>query len=136
VAISNNRLVRIEDGNVTCTWRDSRDGNTVKEMTVEAGEFIRRFLLHVLPKNFYKIRYDGLLSSRNRKKLERCKAILGVTTVPALQDAHPQRWEAVLFALTGRDPQLCPKCQQGRMVRKDILSPVPNALPCERYVPP
>jgi hypothetical protein len=66
VAIPNGRLVSIQDGRVYFKWRDSRKGNQIKETSLDAVEFIRRFLLHVLPSGFVKIRHFGFLSNRNR----------------------------------------------------------------------
>ena len=68
VAISNNRLLDIEDGQVRFQWKDYRDGGQVKTMTLSAEEFIRRFLLHVLPDGFQRIRYYGFLGNRYRKR--------------------------------------------------------------------
>ena len=79
VAISNNRLCDIEDGKVCFTWKDYRDHNRQKVMTVAADEFIRRFLLHVLPEGFHRIRYYGFLGNRHRaQKLARCRELLGM----------------------------------------------------------
>lgn len=73
VAISNHRILKIEDGKVTFKWRDYKDNNKNKAMTLDAFEFIRRFLLHILPRSFVKIRHYGTLSNRNRKaKLKKC----------------------------------------------------------------
>lgn len=66
VAISNNRLIDIEDGAVRFRWKDYRHGNRQKAMAVSADEFIRRFLLHVLPEGFHRIRYYGFLGNRHR----------------------------------------------------------------------
>jgi hypothetical protein len=80
VALSNDRLVKMEGNQVTFRWRDSADNNNIKWLTLEALEFIRRFLLHVLPEQFVKIRYYGILGHRSRKtKLSRCKRLLGVS---------------------------------------------------------
>ena len=68
VAISNERIVKIEDGKVTFKWRNYKDENKMKEMTVTIKEFIRRFLMHILPPKFMKIRYYGILGNRNKKK--------------------------------------------------------------------
>src|SRR5437879_3811110 len=64
VAISNHRIQAVEDGNVRFSWRDRRDGDAVKAMTVSAEEFIRRFLLHALPRSFMRIRSFGFLANR------------------------------------------------------------------------
>ena len=77
VAISNRRLVSMEDGRVTFEWKDYADGNQTKTMTLEAVEFIRRFLLHVLPSGFVHIRHFGFLANRKRKqKLALCRSLL------------------------------------------------------------
>ncbi len=79
VAISNDRLVKLENNRVTFRYRDRNDNDTVKLMTLDASEFIRRFLLHILPAGFMKIRYYGILSNRNRKcKLAVCKSLFGL----------------------------------------------------------
>jgi hypothetical protein len=75
VAISNNRILDCKDGNVSFKWRDYKDNNKWKVMTITAQEFIRRFLLHVLPSRFIKIRHYGILGNRNKKKV---KALQGV----------------------------------------------------------
>lgn len=122
VAISNNRITDITDGKVTYKYRDYKDGNKDKLMTVEAHEFIRRFLLHILPDNFVKIRHYGILSNRNRNtKLKRCKEILGISTKKSKEKIS---WQELLKELTGKDPRICPHCNIGRLVRKEILSQV------------
>ena len=77
VAISNGRLLGLEEGRVRFRWRDSKDHNQIKEMSLDAVEFIRRFLLHVLPCGFVKIRHFGFLSNRNRRAMvEHCRKLL------------------------------------------------------------
>ena len=130
VAISNNRIVRVEDGQVTFWWRDYRDGDRVKQMTLDASEFIRRFLLHILPSGFFKIRYYGTLSSRNHQtKLKRCKEIFGIIEDQKGQATQSVTWEELLFELTGIDPRICPRCKKGRMIRKEVLRPVSHSPP-------
>jgi len=122
VAISNNRVTDISGGKVTYKYRDYKDGNKNKLMTVGAHEFIRRFLLHILPDNFVKIRHYGILSNRNRStKLKRCKELLGISTKKTKEKIS---WQELLKELTGKDPRICPHCSIGRLVRKEILSPV------------
>ena len=79
VAISNHRLLKLEDGIVTFSWRDYRDNNLIKQMSLDAEEFIRRFLLHILPAGFQRIRHYGYLSNRNRNE----KLALGFRLQPA-----------------------------------------------------
>jgi hypothetical protein len=118
VAISNQRIKSYENGSVTFRWKDYRDGQKTKLMTLTVDEFIRRFLLHVLPANFYRIRYYGLLANRDRvSKLARCREFLGV--IAALESLARKRkpFDALLLELCGVDVWCCPKCQTGRMIR-------------------
>jgi hypothetical protein len=107
---------------VTFRWRDSADDDKIKLLTLEAFEFIRRFLLHVLPDRFVKIRHYGLLSNRGRKiKLQRCQKLLGVPTKEEQEESPKETWQDLLTRLTGIDPRVCPFCGQGKMVEKEIL---------------
>jgi len=116
VGISNNRIVKLENGNVTFKWRDYSDENKEKLMTVTAHEFIRRFLIHVLPDRFTKIRHCGLLSSRNKKaRLKLCKKLTNTHT-------NPKPKEKISFIqlfkkLTGKDFSICPCCGIGHLSR-------------------
>jgi len=83
VAISNNRIVSIKDDNVTFKWRDYKDASKWKLMTVSSEEFIRRFLIHILPPGFMKIKHYGLLSNRNKSiKLTLCKQLTNTPIFP------------------------------------------------------
>jgi len=124
VALSNDRLVKMEDNRVTFRWRDSADNNTIKLLTLEALEFIRRFLLHVLPSQFVKIRYYGILSHRSRKgKLLRCQKLLGVVTPDELKQVLKESWQDLLTRITGIDPRVCPYCGKGKMIQRETLPP-------------
>ena len=124
VALSNDRLVKMEDNRVTFRWRDSADNNTIKLLTLEALEFIRRFLLHVLPSQFVKIRYYGILSHRSRKgKLLRCKKLLGVLIPDGSKEVLKEAWQDLLTRITGIDPRVCPYCGKGKMIQRETLSP-------------
>ena len=121
VAITNNRIVKIEDDQVTFTYRDRRDNDKTKLMTLDAFEFIRRFLFHVLPDGFMKIRHYGLLSNRNKNdKLLLCKRLLGVDVK---NEDNRESWEDLLYRSTGVDPRICPYCGKGRMIKKEELQP-------------
>jgi hypothetical protein len=127
VAISNHRLVDIEDGQVTFNWRDYRDNHQQKTMPLSADEFIRRFLLHVLPSGFHRIRYYGFLGNRHRKKkLERCRQLLGMappkqsSSEPATPEDYRDRYQR----LTSRSLRECPVCHRGRMITVTILAQV------------
>lgn len=125
-AFANYRLLGLEDGQVRFLWRDNRDGGRVKEMSLAAEEFIRRFLQHVLPQRFVRIRYYGLLGGGQRKeKLRRCRALLGLD--PALPVVQPEPYEVVVQRLTGVDLLVCPVCGAGRMVHKRDLEPLVGA---------
>jgi len=127
VAISNHRLVEIEDGQVKFHWRDYRDNNQQKTMTLSAEEFIRRFLLHVLPRGFHRIRYYGFLGNRYRKeKLEHCRQLLNMTpphessSQPQPREDYRDRYER----LTGHSLRECPVCHRGRMIVVKLLAGV------------
>lgn len=131
VAISNNRLAFFDNGYVTFKWRDYRDNNKQKFMTVTAEEFIRRFLMHILPDKFVKIRHYGILSNRNKfTKLKKSKELIGgvfkITSPSKLSSAE------LLFRLTGVDLNVCPCCTKGKMLRQGKLQPKnfspPNVL--------
>lgn len=114
VAISNNRILSLEDGKVTFRWRDYSDGNKVKRMTLDAEEFIRRYLLHVLPKEFRKLRHYGLYAPRNKQ--ERLKLCRRLTGTPAPEAAMPVVER--LRNLLGKDFDLCPCCKIGHLSRE------------------
>ena len=123
VAISNNRLLDIENDQVSFQWKDYRTGGQVKTMTLSAEEFIRRFLLHVLPCGFQRIRYYGLLGNRYRKeKLDQCRRLLGMR-MPDQQRAAPveQDYRDRYEDLTGSSLRQCPQCRCGHMVLVAML---------------
>jgi len=129
VAISNNRLLDIEDDQVSFQWKDYRDPDRQKTMTLSAEEFIRRFLIHVLPDGFQRIRYYGFLSNRHREeKLVLCRQLLGMPvvdpqTAPGDQPSDYD-FDELYEKLTGSSLRQCPICHQGRMVVVEILAPV------------
>jgi hypothetical protein len=106
-AIYNNRLVSMDDSSVTFRYRDYKDHNKVKLMSLGAMEFIRRFLLHVLPSGFQKIRYYGFLSNRNRKSMLR-KCFL-LTHTPVRRKMKLSARELIL-KVSGIDISICPHC--------------------------
>src|ERR1700733_6034595 len=121
VAISNGRLLSLENRQVTFQWKDYADYNQTKTMTLDAVEFMRRFLLHVLPRGFVRIRQFGFLSNRVRKeKLEVCRLLLNgppiITPVtPVLSDAHSQDPDS--------SSHRCPICKLGRLVLAELIPP-------------
>jgi Putative transposase/Transposase zinc-binding domain len=111
VAISNNRLVAFQEGQVAFEWRDSRRGNQRAIMTLEAQEFIRRYLLHVLPRGLMRIRHYGVLGNRCRKvQLSACRALLGQ---PEPIRRPPESAAVMMRRLTGMDIDRCPHCHKG-----------------------
>ncbi len=121
VAISNNRIVSITNDKVTFTYKDRKNNDEVKTMVLDANEFIRRFLLHVLPNGFMKIRYFGFLANTNKKK---CVPLLRKLIDPSAQlpDKISETVQEMMLRLTGEDITCCPQCQKGRMVKLRKLS--------------
>jgi hypothetical protein len=130
VGISNDRIVHFENGFVTFKWRDYKDNNKEKFMTVSAEEFIRRFLLHVLPHKYVKIRHYGILSNKNKKtKLALCRSLMGVkisnNSVAKLTTAE------LILKITGLDIDLCPCCKKGKLIFKEKILPKTYSPPGE-----
>ena len=122
VAISNNRLLDIEDGQVRFRWKDYRDHNQQRIMTLRAEEFLRRFLLHVLPTGLQRIRYYGLLGNRYReRKLARCRHLLGMSPSQAPTAEPRQDYRDRYQQVTGSSLWECPLCHQGHMRVVQIL---------------
>ena len=115
VAIGNSRIVALSDKTVSFTWKDYADENKQKTMTLSIVEFIRRFLLHVIPKGFVRIRHYGFLSNHSKKEsFVRCMKALGKN--PVVREEKPSRhWRDMAIRLTGKDPTICPVCNQGHM---------------------
>lgn len=122
VAISNNRIFGARNGVVTFRWKDYRTGRQDKTLNLTADEFIGRFMRHVLPSGFYKIRYVGLLASANSKKLKRCVALIDKPVYTALLQGVSAN--QVIMIVTGKDNTCCPKCKKGKMLPHTILDPV------------
>ena len=132
IAITNHRILNLADGKVTFTWKDYKDGAKIKEMTLDADEFIRRFTLHILPPRFTRIRHYGLLACGHRAtKLNRAKALLGLAPVTANKEREP--YDVLLERLTGKDVHACPLCG-GRLQRHLELEPTVRA--CRGHDPP
>ncbi len=128
VALSNDRIEHMQGDQITFRYRDSAR-KRIGHMTLAAEEFIRRFLLHVLPNGFVKIRHYGISSNRNRRtKLARCKEFLGRRPTPPSPPAKID-WQERLVQLTGWDPSACTSCGQGRMRTVQVLSPASQRAP-------
>lgn len=127
VAISNNRLLSLRDGKVTFLWKDYKQRAAKRTMTLTADEFIRRFLLHIVPEGFQRIRYYGFLGNRYRKqKLDLCRRLLDqpapvVSRTPEDYREHYQK-------LTGHSLRDCPVCRRGRMVCTGLFTA--GSSPC------
>ena len=121
VALSNDRLVEHRDGHVRFRWKDYADHDRVKILTLEVDEFIRRFLLHIVPSRFVRIRHFGLLANRTRHgHVARARQLLGA---PSVEPVHPESVLVLLQRLTGVDVLRCPFCADGRMYRTAVLAP-------------
>jgi|WetSurMetagenome_2_1015567.scaffolds.fasta_scaffold43516_1 hypothetical protein len=126
IAISNHRLVRMIDGSVTFLARDNHKPGKKRSVTVTGEEFIRRFLLHVLPARFTKIRHYGLMASRNATtKLEIARRLLQRSQAfecePASGSPQPApTWQEIFFQVTGVDLTVCPQCGKGRLIRQPL----------------
>jgi Putative transposase len=111
IAIANSRLVSMAQGKVTFRWRDYAHGHQTQTMTLDTDEFLRRFLLHVLPTSFVRIRYFGLLANRHRTRLlNLCRSHLHTPASPPLA--------------TPVVAHRCQHCHRGHMRRVEILSPI------------
>ena len=124
IAISNNRILEAQDGKVSFRWRDYADGDKQKIMTLQADEFIRRFLLHVLPPRFVRIRHFGLLANRSRKdNISVCRELLGACKTVTNDKETPESWQEQLLRICGIDVTTCPVCKKGKMRRIEVLLP-------------
>ena len=127
IAISSNRILDVSNGQVTFKYKDRKDNNATRTVTVDADEFIRRFLLHVLPDGFQRVRHYGLFANRNKKdNLARGRQLLGVSPPP--QPEHESMRELML-RITGIDIAKCPHCNKGTLRFVGTLSPQPEFAP-------
>ena len=127
VAISNNRLLRFDGDSVLFRWKDYRHEARPRTMTLKVDEFIRRFLLHVLPTGFKRIRSYGWLANCHRAaRLATCRRLLGVEPPAAASPAPAEDYRDRYQRLTGRSLRDCPVCGKGHMVR------IEGALPGDR----
>lgn len=132
VAISNQRLLSLKNGQVRFRWKDYAHGSRKRVMSLDALEFIRRFLLHVLPKRFVRIRHYGILSNRSRSKdLEIAKRLTNATQDDTPSEAPPP--EPGPAPLPSTDTRPCPHCKQGRLVLIGEVPPLATAPPQVPY---
>lgn len=138
IAITDRRILEVKDGKVLFSWKDYRSGH-FRKMRLEIDEFIRRFLLHILPKKFFKVRYYGIFSSRYRKEnLATSNRLLleqqDIQRQEAIEDGRPvfekqdTVWDEILKTIQGYQKPNCPKCRKGRLRFAGIV-------PCESFRP-
>jgi hypothetical protein len=126
IAISNHRLVSLKGREVTIRWKDRVDGNTNKLLTLDAVDFLSRFLMHVMPKGFMRIRHFGFLANAVRKEsIDRCRDHLAVThdrnQIAAQETRVLETFSQLLERLTGIDVTLCPICKTGHLIKKEQI---------------
>ena len=125
VALSNDRRLALRDGRVRFRWRDYADGDRGKVMELAVDEFLRRFLLHVVPDGFVRIRHFGLLANRRRTAaLAQCRALLAQPPPPSVP---PESARDLMLRVTGIDIARCLVCQQGLLRQLESLAPAPAA---------
>jgi hypothetical protein len=126
-AISNHRLVDLSDGRVSFGWKDYAHGGRQRTMTLDAIEFVRRFLMHVLPSGFVRIRHYGILANRHRQqKLARCRELLGAAVTPDADANPPGPVASPGHEATVTPTRVCPVCGAGRMV---VIAELPPMTP-------
>jgi hypothetical protein len=124
VALSNDRILSAHNGKVTFSYRDRKDQNRKKPMPLDAHEFIRRFLLHVIPKGFVRVRHFGFLANRSKGLLSKCRQLLALN--PALPKLPKKSVHELMLQLTGIDITRCPLCQNGTLL---FLAKLPVPAP-------
>jgi hypothetical protein len=126
IAISNHRLTFVGNHIVRFRYTDYAAQRARKELTLSATEFLRRFLLHVLPPHFMRIRHYGMVANRNRHKLDRCRTLLGVPPPRSARPITPTtRPATTVTTLSDRPSPRCPLCG-GRLQRLALLVPAPH----------
>ena len=129
VALSNDRILKVYNDQVTLSYRDRKDGDRKKTITLDAHEFIRRFLLHVLPEGFMRIRHFGFLANRAKKHaLPQCRKLLGLN--PALPEIPQRSALELMRELIGVDLSRCPCCQEGTMI---VVGELPHISPAPKW---
>jgi hypothetical protein len=131
IAISNRRLASMQGRQVTFRYKDRADDNKEKYMTLDAVDFLCRFLAHVMPKGFMRIRHFGFMANAIRKKsLTKCRKHLAVEEDPAdcaaKEDRADETWQQLLERLTGIDVTLCPACRTGHLIQKEPIPKRPS----------
>ena len=126
VALSNDRILKVQNSLVTLSYRDRKDGDRKKALPLEAHEFIRRFLLHVLPNGFMRVRHFGFLANRSKKQaLTQCRKLLGAN--PASLQSPSESAKDLLLRITGIDLNRCPSCHNGTLIVVVELPPISSS---------
>jgi Putative transposase len=116
IAIGNERLVAFRDGLVTFRYRDRKRGDTRRTLSLQAATFVRRFLLHVVPHGFVRVRHFGLQANGCRSRLiAKARQLLHAPAPPQPDNTHRESWQDLYRRLTGRDPARCPYCDHGTL---------------------
>lgn len=128
IAISNHRLLQATDTHVSFTWKDYRHQQRRRVMTLEISEFVRRFLLHVLPDRFVKIRYYGLLAQSQRAaSLEQCRELLNAPRCASTAAANSAADGNEQLGADAADPRVCPRCHIGKLIFQRALAPIDSS---------
>ena len=125
IAIGNERLIELQDGHVSFRYQD-RARRRRRVLRLPAGEFIRRFLLHSLPRGLVRVRHYGLLANGVKsQRLALCRRLLGAPRVPEPTHEGKPSWADIYKRLVGRDPLLCPYCRTGHLI---VVADIPAAM--------
>lgn len=119
IAISNHRLISLNDNNVLFTYKDYKDHNKVKKMQLSGTEFLRRFSQHILPKRFVRIRYYGFLSSTKKYLFHEIQSEMGITIKKNI--SKKKNWKQICRERLNFDPDICPFCNKGKMITIEII---------------
>ncbi len=129
VAISNQRLIAMREGEITFRWKDYKEERRPKTMTLAADELILRFLLHALPPGFPRIRYYGLFANVHRREaITLCRKLL-LATISGLLPNPARDYRDLYEALTGKSLHRCPRCGVGEMIIIEVLARGQSSLP-------
>jgi hypothetical protein len=128
IAIGNERLLDLRDGHVSFTYKN-RARRRRQVLRLPAGEFVRRFLLHALPRGLVRVRHYGLLANGVKtRRLDQCRRLLGAPCDPQPKPERKPSWVDTYRRLVGRDPLLCPYCHAGRLVVVAEIPPAPTRV--------
>lgn len=132
IAISDRRIKKVENGKVHFTWKDNRKGGLFRHMKLDIDEFIRRFLLHVLPRGFFKVRYYGIFANKCRKEnINTARQVLqqekqdnieqNIEDGIQVYEKQDTVWKEILACIRNFQKPNCPKCKKGRMLFAGIV---------------